>query len=672
MTDQGRISLGHAGTGIGTAATAANSTYCNPILPGFHPDPSCIFVPERNNTFFCASSSFNAFPGIPIHASKDLQSWKLIGHVLDRPEQLPRLGETNRSTSGIWAPALRFHKDTFWVVTTLVDDDRPQSDFSRWDNLIFKAKDPFKPASWSDPVHFNFTGYDTEPFWDVDGKVYITGAHAWQVGPAIQQAEADLDAGKVGEWRTIWNGTGGLAPEGPHIYRRDGFYYLLAAEGGTGLNHMVTMARSKSISGPFEANPANPVLTNANTTSYCTLRYSHTSREHKSLQACHHQSRRSAMPTCSRTTLETGERTARQSQQNVNGLVLTCEATTLRWAAALSTRSGPEYVNYPMGRETVLTPVQWTSGKDWPVFSPISGEMSGWALPARASSGDDDGGDDIGGTGPYINQGDLITSFPPDSPLPPHFTHWRFPRGGAYTVSPAERLGTLRLRPSALNLTALNGNYAGGVGGGQTFVGRRQQDTLFSFSVDVSFAPPPSDREVEVEAGVTAFLAQNHHLDLGVVLLPANTTAGTTAFPGPAGAKEEGGQGKKGPDELVPHVRFRGMSSSTAVPEPVVARLPRAWWRNGGGSGSGSGSGNATLDLTLEIKAANTTHFTFSVGPAGARSAMQTIASAPNDAVSWGFTGTILGVYCTSNGGNGTTPAYISKWRYIPEGQFHD
>ena len=77
---------------------APNSTFYNPIFPGFYPDPSCIFVPERDDTFFCASSSFNAFPGIPIHASKDLQNWKLIGHVLNRKEQLPRLGETNRST----------------------------------------------------------------------------------------------------------------------------------------------------------------------------------------------------------------------------------------------------------------------------------------------------------------------------------------------------------------------------------------------------------------------------------------------------------------------------------------------------------------------------------------------------------------------------------------------
>lgn len=78
-----------------------NSTFYNPIFPGFFPDPSCIFVPEWDDTFFCVSSSFNAFPGIPIHASKDLQNWRLIGHVLNRREQLPRLAETNRSTRWI-------------------------------------------------------------------------------------------------------------------------------------------------------------------------------------------------------------------------------------------------------------------------------------------------------------------------------------------------------------------------------------------------------------------------------------------------------------------------------------------------------------------------------------------------------------------------------------------
>ncbi|TKW57778.1 Non-reducing end alpha-L-arabinofuranosidase BoGH43A [Colletotrichum tanaceti] len=243
-------------------AEDSNSTFYNPIIPGFHPDPSCIFVSEHNATFFCASSSFNAFPGIPLHASKDLHNWKLIDFL-----KLARVKELTEF-SGIWAPTLRYHEEAFWIVTTLVDDEKDAADASRWDNIIFKAKDPYDLRSWSDAIHFEFEGYDTEPFWDDDGKTYLNGAHAWKVGPWLQQTEANLDTGEVGEWKTIWNGTGGMAPEGPHIYRKDGWYYLLAAEGGTGLGHMVTMARSNNIDGPYESNPANPILTNSNTTDY--------------------------------------------------------------------------------------------------------------------------------------------------------------------------------------------------------------------------------------------------------------------------------------------------------------------------------------------------------------------------------------------------------------------
>lgn len=94
------------------------------------------------------------------------------------------------------------------------------------------------------------------------------GSHYWKVYPALELAEANLDTGEVGEWQGIWNGTGGHAPEGPHLYRKDGWYYLVAAEGGTGVDHMVTMARSRNLAGPYESNPANPMLTAANTSSY--------------------------------------------------------------------------------------------------------------------------------------------------------------------------------------------------------------------------------------------------------------------------------------------------------------------------------------------------------------------------------------------------------------------
>lgn len=249
-------------------AFALNSTYLNPLLPGFYPDPSCIFVPEWQNTFFCASSSFLVFPGLPINASKDLQQWKLVSNAISRPEQLPNLALINSPSGGIWAPTLRYHEDTFHLVTTLVHADLPVNDSMQWDNFIMISKNPYSSSSWSAPIHFKFNGYDPSLFWDDNHHLYLTGAHPWQLQPGIDQASINIKTGEVGPIINIWNGTGALAPEGPHIYKRDGYYYLMIAEGGTGPNHQVSMARSRHINGPYKANPANPVLTNANTTSY--------------------------------------------------------------------------------------------------------------------------------------------------------------------------------------------------------------------------------------------------------------------------------------------------------------------------------------------------------------------------------------------------------------------
>jgi hypothetical protein len=159
-----------------------------------------------------------------------------------------------------------------------------------------------------------------------------------------------------------------------------------------------------------------------------------------------------------------------------------------------------------------------------------------------------------------------------------------------------------------LNLTALNGNYAGPTG--QTFVGRRQQDTLFTYSVDLDFSPSV----LEEEAGVSVFLTQNHHFDMGVVMLPNNSS--TAAFPGTNRTSSVSA-------ELTPHIRFRGISY-IPVPDPVIVPLPASW---------------ANDTLRLEIKASNMTHYSFSVGPANAVSEMQTILYASNQPVSWGFTG---------------------------------
>lgn len=217
---------------------------------------------------------------------------------------------------------------------------------------------------------------------------------------------------------------------------------------------------------------------------------------------------------------------------------------------------------------------------------------------------------------PFITEGDTI-DFEPGTDLPAHFTHWRYPIPDSYAVSPPGRPNTLRLRPSKLNLTALNGNYAGPQG--QTFVGRRQQDTLFTFSVDVDFAPDAG--LPEAEAGVSAFLTQNHHLDLGVVMLPATHSIG--AFPG---AELDLATRDAAAAGLIPQFRFRGISY-VSVPADVVVPVPTSW---------------LGAPLRLEIRASNASHFAFSAGPAGAMSQMRTLLEVSNEVVSWGFTGEIL------------------------------
>lgn len=212
------------------------------------------------------------------------------------------------------------------------------------------------------------------------------------------------------------------------------------------------------------------------------------------------------------------------------------------------------------------------------------------------------------GPGPFINEGDEI-DFAPGSTIPAHFTYWRYPNESSFQISPEGRPNTLQLHPSTLNLTGLNGNYAGP--GGQTFVGRRQQDTLFTYRVTLDYVPTTLDEE----AGATVFLTQNHHLDLGVVLLPANQSTGTiagTTFPEPEDSSA-----------LIPQIRYRGVSG-VAVPEPIIVPVPDTWV---GGP------------LTFEIQAINSTHYSFSVGPADAPSQMQTILYASNSALSYGFTG---------------------------------
>lgn len=218
--------------------------YRNPVIPGFHPDPSVCRV---GDDFYLVNSSFQYFPGVPLFHSKDLIHWEQIGHCLTRASQLPLDGAS--AGGGIYAPTLRYNDGVFYMITTNVTDKG---------NFLVHTTDP--RGEWSEPVWIEQGGIDPSLYFE-DGKCYLVsnpdnGIYLCQIDP---MSGKQLSASK-----RIWNGTGGRYPEGPHLYKKDNWYYLLISEGGTEYGHKVTIARSRSIDGPYESNPANPILTHIN------------------------------------------------------------------------------------------------------------------------------------------------------------------------------------------------------------------------------------------------------------------------------------------------------------------------------------------------------------------------------------------------------------------------
>lgn len=230
-----------------------------PVIPGFFPDPSVCRVGED---YFLVSSSFEYAPGIPIHRSRDLRTWTQIGNVLRREVQLP--AGVSGASRGIYAPTIRHREGTFFVVVTNVERGDEQ--------FMVTATDPAGP--WSDPIVFpGLGGIDPDLAWDDDGRCVLTYC-ALDEGlrpedgalPVIAQVRVDLDRGVLlEEPRVIWRGSGLAHPEGPHLYRRGEWWYLLTAEGGTERGHAVCVARSRAIDGPFEAAPANPIFSRRST-----------------------------------------------------------------------------------------------------------------------------------------------------------------------------------------------------------------------------------------------------------------------------------------------------------------------------------------------------------------------------------------------------------------------
>ncbi len=282
----------------------------NPILPGFHPDPS---ICRAGEDYYLVNSSFEYFPGVPIFHSRDLQHWRLIGHCLTRDSQLPLQGA--HFSGGIYAPTIRFHNGRFYMVTTNEFEGRGFRHF------LVQAEDPAGP--WSEPVWLDQGGIDPSLFFDDDGTVYFTAnGTGWAAVRGAYQSVLDVATGKQSEPRFLWAGTGGAYPEAPHLFKRGRWYYLTLAEGGTAEGHMVTIARATTPWGPFESCPHNPILT------------------HRSLM----------------------------NPVQATGHADLFEDHRGQWWAVFLGYRYVEHGFHNLGRETFLAPVSWTD-EGWPVIN---------------------------------------------------------------------------------------------------------------------------------------------------------------------------------------------------------------------------------------------------------------------------------------------------------------
>lgn len=312
----------------------AQATYTNPIIPGFNPDPS---ICRAGEDYYLVTSTFEYFPGVPVYHSKDLVNWRMISHVLNRPSQLDL--DTINCSGGIYAPTIRYHNGTFYMITTLVG----QTKNPKQRNFIVTATDPKGP--WTEPHWLeDAPGIDPSLFFDDDGKVYYSGNGSpekklWDKHRNIWVQELDINNWKLvgkrvdvldgGEYYKKGTLDGGIESgvnnyEASHIYKKNGKYYLLIAHGGTSQNHAVSIWRSDNIFGPYEINPANPILT------------------HRDLSKEHYFT-------------STGHADLVETQ---NGEW---------WMVYLAKRPyGGE--NHIMGRETFMSPVDWSGG--WPIVNP--------------------------------------------------------------------------------------------------------------------------------------------------------------------------------------------------------------------------------------------------------------------------------------------------------------
>ena len=292
----------------------------NPILPGFNPDPSIVRV---GDDFYIATSTFSYFPGIPIYHSRDLVHWELLSYAFSNPDCLPLTPD--RISGGLFAPTLRWHDGLFYVIV---------ANMSTFQTYLVTASDP--AGEWSKPILLPMA-FDPDLFWDDDGQLYVCGSmmtmglDAPAGVPRIGYYKVNTDTWTFeGEQHPLWTGAlyNAHSPEAPHLYKKDGWYYLMIAEGGTEYFHAVTIARSRTIEGPFEGYDGNPILTH----------------RHMGMSA----------PIC-----------------NVGHADLVELKDGSWYMVFLGSRPYGSH-NKNLGRETFLAPVIWEDG--WPVVSPETGK----------------------------------------------------------------------------------------------------------------------------------------------------------------------------------------------------------------------------------------------------------------------------------------------------------